>query len=163
MFNDNLVCLMTIWYILSWFGIFCRDLVCLWPFGIFVLNWFIFARFGMLYLEKSGKFCHNVHKTIGNFFKLASWPSLLHRELFWSRNSAKKTGAPISSSRHYLRTSKSDQKSLAPEMGNRKSVSMADCRPVWQPDNGGGHQCDQIGRIFAQWAIVYFGQFFGIT
>jgi hypothetical protein len=29
-------------------------LVCIWPFGSFVIIWCIFPRFGTLYLEKSG-------------------------------------------------------------------------------------------------------------
>jgi hypothetical protein len=35
----------------------------LWPFGIFLVIWFIFPRFGILYQEKSGnsvqETCHN--------------------------------------------------------------------------------------------------------
>jgi hypothetical protein len=31
------------------------------------------------------------------------------------------------------------------------------------PGNRFGNQGDQIGRIFANWAIVYFGQFLKVT
>jgi hypothetical protein len=44
----HLVHFAAIWYILRPFGIVCGHLV------YFVVHWYIFARFGMLYEEKSG-------------------------------------------------------------------------------------------------------------